>query len=248
MITTEHILDHHFELYRTVARLCGGKADSLPAFEWVSAPLGNDYPNFIFNENMQFFDNEEGMQLLSSGALPPFWLSQNADLDKFIKRAGFRKIQRWQAMGLYESHLREPRAVEGFRWFRVSSEEQLLEWTELLSEGFHSSYEGGYFVPLLHEGRFEFYLGYIGSTAVATTLNFYWENTVGVHMVSTHKDYRRQGIGQRAFYESLRSAFARGIERAICTAMPKGANAWQQIGFEIYAKLYLYWQVSKANL
>jgi len=242
------IIEHHYELYRTVARLCGGVNGQSSSYEWARAKPGNAYPNFIMNESAKGVDLQLLRRDLSSDVLPPFWFSPNAALGQQIGQLGFRKIQEWQGMAMKPEELITPPPVPEFEWIPVEAEEKLDIWTQLVASQFNATYEAGYFYPLLADDRFELFLGYQSGLPVATSMNFYWQQAVGVHMVSTHEQYRRRGIGQRAFYESLKTAFDKGARLGLCTAVPKGANAWQRIGFKIYTKLYLYWLVSKKYL
>lgn len=239
------ILQHHFDLYRTIARTCGGTHNTIPAYEWCSAPFGNDYPNFIFNEKKHLIDTEHLKEQLSKGNFPAFWLSRDVELDAIIKKVGFRKIQSWLAMAMAKDELIVSQAIPQLEYSKVNTADELRIWAQLMGESFRATYQLDYFLPLLDHPSFEFFLFHKQEMPVATTMNYYKDDIVGVHMVATHPLHRQQGIGQWAFSQSIQKAFDKGMHTAICTAMPKGANAWQKIGFKVYDNLYLYWRLSK---
>jgi GNAT superfamily N-acetyltransferase len=239
------ILQHHHQVYKRIAQLCDAQMGVEQAFEWTFANNGNSYPNFIFNEQIEKIEMEALNRLTKDNTLPPFWLSPNKALEPLLKKAGFRKIQVWQAMGLYPQDLTKPQPIADIEWALVDNEATLAEWTEIVSISFNMTFREHYFYPLLEASDFELFIFKQGGQAIATTLNFYWNDRVGGHFVATLPDYRKKGIGQWIFYQSLKRAFEKGYKAGLCTAMPKGANAWQRIGFSVYDEYYLYWQVGR---
>ena len=239
------IMENHYEVYRTIARLCDGRHGRSTAYEWTLAPPGNAYPNFIFNERAEAIDTETLRRQVKEKVVPPVWISSNPRLEPRIAPAGFRLIRVWKGMAMGPEELIRPPEPDSLEWAPVKHDGELDTWTEIVAESFDTPVEPGYFNPLIGKDKLELFLISRDGKPVATTLNFYQGDTVGVYMVATRAACRKQGIGQWAFYRSLRAAFDKGARLAVCSAMPDGVNAWQKIGFKIYTNLYLYWLVGK---
>lgn len=246
--TEKLILEHHFDAYRTVALACGGHHGRAPAYEWTLAPLGNAYPNFIFNENKEAIGIDALKKQIAAKELPPFWLSPDPKLGDIIGAAGFRLIRVWQGLAMRPEELARPAAVPGLEYLKVQSEREADAWTEIVTQAFNTPFEKGYFYPLLERPEVELFLGRKGGEFAGTAMNFYRSGSVGLHMSATRPDQRKQGIGQWMLARGIQKAFDGGARLAVCSATPDGSSPWQKIGFKVYSKLYLYWLVGKESI
>ncbi len=235
-ITTDIIVNHHFELYRELA----DSTDSINGIEFCLTP-NNSFPNFIFNENSSF-DIDQIRTLVGKTSLPDFWITSSKDVTAKINREGFKLIRAWPLLSMNKEALIQPKEVSGFSLTKITKPSELIEWQQIVEAEYNYSFTLEHLSNWLINSKVDLFIGRVDNTVVSATLNFNHNNIVGSHLTATKAEHRKKGIGMQTVYSALHHAFENGNESSIASTTELGQNAWKKIGYNILDdKLYINW-------
>jgi hypothetical protein len=238
MINDKYIAQHHFELYRTIAKATGIKHKTTDAFESVEA-LPNAFPNFVFD--IQHPDWELLKKQILNKEIPPFLVAEKPV--KAIEKFGFRLIRKWPLMGMNTAELLTPPSTD-LTLSVVDNKNEVKVWKEIVKEVFNYQFEVSFLEKWMQHPDLELLLGYNKQQPVCTALNFYFDNTVGTHFVATTKNQTKKGFGKYFFYQCIKHALEQHCcFQAICSSTQEGLTHWQKIGFKNYGDYYIYWMM-----
>lgn len=235
-ITTEIIVNHHFELYRELAE----SSDSFYGVEFCLTS-NNSFPNFIFNENPSF-EIEPIKALIEQNNLPDFWITSSKEVASQINREGFKLIRAWPLLSMNQEELIQPRKVSGFSLTKITKPVELIEWKQIVEAEYNYSFTLEHLSKWLAKSKIDLFIGRVNDTVVSATLNFNHNNIVGSHLTATKAEHRKKGIGMQTVYSALHHAFENGNKLSIASTTELGQNAWEKIGYNILDdKLYINW-------
>lgn len=234
------IVNHHFELYRTLASI----SSSDKGIDYAITPE-NSFPNFIFNE-AENVDVGLIKKKIEANQLPPFWITSSKQFATLLNQNGFKLVRAWPLLTMNKNELIEPKKVEGFVLEKVANKKELLAWKEIVEQVYNYKFKIETLNNWLTNPKIDLFLGKIEDDNVSTVLNFYHNNIVGGHLVSTPPKYRKKGVGAQTFFTALKHAFDNNCVKAVASSTELGLNAWQKIGYTVLDdKLYINWLLGK---
>jgi GNAT superfamily N-acetyltransferase len=130
---------------------------------------------------------------------------------------------------------------------RVSSNEDLGEWTRTLATGFgegphEAEWVGAMYhrIGLADATPWRHYLGQLDGRAVATASLFLAAGVAGIYFVFTVPDVRRRGIGAAITLAALRDARGLGCRVGVLGASRMGEPVYRRLGFVTCCSIGIY--------
>jgi predicted acetyltransferase len=88
--------------------------------------------------------------------------------------------------------------------------------------------------------NFNYYLGYLGETPVASSILFKGNETAGIYYVGTLHEARNRGIAKAMTNNLLKNAKTEGYKISVLHASERGCPLYKNIGFKKYYNMNIY--------
>jgi GNAT superfamily N-acetyltransferase len=210
------------------------------------------WPNFSILHDRSSIENDILQDITSAidkNQISPFLISspilaQDRALDDSLLTYGIRQIDEWQMISHFFDLGIPPVSTNGqLRIYLVESDEQFAHWLSIVSNVLFR----GRPMPenALRTSRFKLYLGVYKGTPVATTMLYKGDPYPSIHMVSVLPQYQRRGFGKLIFAHTIKEAYEMNYTTIYSQATTAGLKPWLEIGFNISAKIKIYWKIGK---
>jgi ribosomal protein S18 acetylase RimI-like enzyme len=149
-----------------------------------------------------------------------------------------------------DQSLESPPSGDSLRIEPVSGKRTLEDHVRIVAEAFDAQPDelGRVFTPaLLADEAWSAWVGYEGTTAVATTQLVVHENTGGLYYVGVVDAARRKGYGEAITRHAVRAAMSRGCDLASLQASPMGRPVYERLGFRVICEYVTYVSEDSAN-
>lgn len=239
-------LDRGLKLYwRTLAQARGMTLHT-GDIEWVmSMPRGGAERIFSISLSDKEIQNSvnELINMIEKGEAPSGILitpnSKPENIDQILASAGFKvDYDTGSVMAMDLTSIKQVELSENTEIVPVEDEKTLKVWTTIVNMALFEeelfSYEQ--FYDLLMLDNTYFYLGLFNGQPASTCMTI-TEGDIGtVEMVSTLREYRRNGLGRAVTTAALQGMKNIGIKAAGLRGEKEAVNVYKQIGFQEFYK------------
>lgn len=242
-------LDRGTKLYwHTLGKVCGMSLHT-GDIEWVmSVPKGG--VERIFNISLP--DNraseliDELVVMIKRGEAPSGILitpgSKPDNIDKLLSAKGFHidyDTGSCMAMDI-NSSIKNVEPFDNISIVRVKDSDTLRIWANIVSIALFEDnlFSFEQFQDLFMLDNTYFYLGLLNGRPASTCMTIADGNIATVEMVSTLKEYRRNGLGLAVTTQALQGLSEIGVKTAILRSEKEAVNVYKHIGFvEFYKRV-----------
>jgi GNAT superfamily N-acetyltransferase len=216
--------------------------------KWVLA-RNVDWPSCIFQANFRDSDIdveiERVKQLIQSGKAPDGWtvgpLTKPKNLGKLLLNHDFLDVFHQAGMALDLSKLKYVSSINTSLEVKlVENEEELINWSKLVSTVFHIEVDDELLAYLLSQSNVKFYIGTYNEKCVSALLLYLIPEIAGLHAVSTLPDYRNKNFALTMSNRALLDARDLGYKYGVLQASSMGQHVYNKLGFKKYCDVITY--------
>jgi GNAT superfamily N-acetyltransferase len=206
--------------------------------------------NFDDNNSVNIMDKiiskTEELDISALWYVSPF--SQPSNLKNLLNEYGFHYIKDWTGMAIKLNSVNDNFEIpKGMVIRKVSDIHELASWTDVLTKSFdiqgtRSEMYKKYFLNLGmgNNLNFQYYLGLLEETPVASAILFKGKETAGIYYVGTPPEVRSRGIAKAMINSLLTDAKTEGYKISVLHASEKGYPLYKNIGFKKYYNINIY--------
>lgn len=228
--------------FKTYARLSEADFIDLPDYKAIISH-NSTWPNSVFSFCMnqgkvsqkidELIDQMRMKKLPSQLRTPP---SIKENVLNVLREKSIR-FGTWAAMGMEMSELNVIKNDVDISL--VTTDNHLKAWMEIIET---ELMQGGTmdklaFQKLLNEPTFKLYLACVNGVPASTALTFVDQNSVGVYLIATAKEFQRRGIGTAITAHSLHALKDKTITHAYLQATDIGMSVYEAVGFKELGKI-----------
>ena len=122
----------------------------------------------------------------------------------------------------------------------VEKEEELINWTKIVSTVFHIKVDGELLDYLRSQSEVKFYIGTLNDKHVSALLLYLIPEIAGLHAVSTLPDYRNKNFALTMSNRALLDARDLGYKYGVLQASTMGQYVYKKLGFKKYCDVITY--------
>ena len=216
--------------------------------KWVRAKTA-DWPSCIFQANFNDSDIDQEIEqvksLIQSEKAPDDWtvgpLTKPENLGKLLLEHKFSDVFHQAGMALDLSKLNNlPSINTSLAIKKVESEEELNEWSKIVSVVFHIKVDHDLLEYLRVQGEVSFYVGIFNEKYVSALLLYLIPGIAGLHAVSTLPDFRNKNFALTMSNRALLDARDLGYKYGVLQASSMGQFVYKKLGFKKYCDIITY--------
>jgi GNAT superfamily N-acetyltransferase len=251
-----------FEWYRYLGRSPKAELYDSPELTWLLTGISNSFVNGVLRtqvepDNVDAIIEKTLAHFKSRNVTRLSWWTepgtQPTDLGKHLVAHGLTYTDGGPGMAVDLMGLNEGLPTPaGLTIEHVEGTETLRKWAYASITGFghpetdvktwFDVFTGlGFDLPLRN------YVGILSGEPVATSELFLAAGVVGIYVVATVPEARRQGIGAALTLAPLREARAMGYRIGILHSSPMGVGVYRQLGFQEYCTMSHYVWASETS-
>lgn len=238
-----------YDFWHKVAVISENKVSINDDLSWVMSET-SDWPNRIFRARFNPADVNEKISTvvkqIKLGMIPKIWTvtpsSVPKDLGKQLLAHGFyqHNVQSGMAIDLVTTNIIPKQQNSELIIHRCCDPDTLRQLKFVSDTAFNRNVNFDIFVKMLNEKSIHFYVGSIHDQVVATLVISYSATFAGLHLVTTHPNYRKRGIAAAMVRNALYNIQKQGYPFAVLQASQLGEGVYQKIGFKKYLDLTHY--------
>ena len=216
--------------------------------KWVRS-IKADWPNCIFQAKFNAtdinFEIENVKRLIQQDKAPNGWtigpLTKPKNLGKILLNHEFSDVFQQAGMALNLSKLKMSSSTNtALKVKIVENEEELSNWSDLVSTVFHIKVDDELLRYLLSQSEAKFYIGTYNEKYVSALLLYLKTESAGLHAVSTLPDYRNNNFALTISNKALSDARDVGYKYGVLQASPMGQKVYKKLGFKKYCDVFTY--------
>jgi len=238
-----------YSFWRKVAVISGNKVSINNDLSWVMSD-NSDWPNRIFRARLNPADVNEKITTVVNqiklGNIPKIWTitpsSIPKDLGEQLLAHGFYQynVQSGMAIDLLTTTIIPKQQNRELVIHRCHNLDTLRQFKSVSDTAFNRNVNFDIFVKMLNEKSIHFYVGSIHDHVVATLIISYSATFAGLHLVTTHPNYRKRGIAATMVRNALYDIQTQGYPFVVLQASQLGEGIYQKIGFKKHLDLMHY--------
>ena len=241
----EHNLD---EFYLKCSKHPNFESMDTDKLKWVRS-IKADWPNCIFQAKFNVSDIdieiENAKRLIQQDRAPDGWtvgpLTKPKNLGKFLLNHEFSDVFHQAGMALNLSKLKiSPSINNALKVKIVENEEELSNWSDLVSTVFHIKVDDELLGYLQSQSEVKFYIGIYNEKYVSALLQYLIPQIAGLHAVSTLPDYRNNNLALTMSNRALLDARDLGCKYGVLQASSMGQYVYEKLGFKKYCDVITY--------
>lgn len=246
----ENNLYHFYSVFQNYPELI--HYHNTPEIKWVWEKQGF-WPYHIYDIDSLKLDREQISFIsdqITHKKAPSLLILSNAESYpqhlQYLDDFGFKPVLRWKGMALDVT--KQEMFSDGndaSTTITVSTETELQEWIRIVNAATFGKERitMSLFQQLLARSDIRLYLTYFHGKPVTTGLVFFDEDTAGIYMVATLKDYQRKGLGNRMTKYMLNDIVTEQIPYTVLHASQSGEYLYKQFGFEEHHSFTIFWKL-----
>ncbi len=199
------------------------------------------WPNFTYNVEPSIGALTHLKELLDNKKAPNYIIFYEGQVrvnEDVFTELDFVPLAEWACLE-YDSKTKSTEQIQDFEVKKVTTEEELEQWTKVASSGF-DQLDYALFQQCFENEQVEFYAGYYQSKMVSSAMLFIDGDTTGIYHVVTLPEYRKKGFGSQLFSHCQDEATKTGAKHVIAQSTQQGLSAWKKIGMKQYGNFYLF--------
>ncbi|MBD2182471.1 GNAT family N-acetyltransferase [Planktothrix sp. FACHB-1355] len=227
-----------------------------PEMLLIDSKLRSDTFNFVCRVNFpasEVVDRIDfAIDYFQKRNLPVAWWiganSQPPNLTKRLEKHGIKQVEEAPGMAMDLSEFNQNYTLPpGLEIRRVKNLEEIEDYANIIASCWNPPdfcviefYRQAAAIAFRPEIPVQFYIGYLGNEAIATTELFLDAGVAGIYGVVTLAKYRKRGIGTAMTLAALFDAKKQGYQTATLQASEDGKNIYASLGFRQYCNFYVY--------
>lgn len=241
------ILENIIKIQKESALTMGANVGKEGHVHWVKNSATN-WPNFIIGST-----NEAEVKKITfeieQKQLPPFWImavNDSSEQINLLEKAGFREVNRWEAMWLNRQMLKKVAyTISNIEFNIVEQNDLMADWLAVVLPIMlpNKTISEQIIEYWLNDENYILILASENDKCVSAGMAFIDRNVAGIYFIATEPAYRGKGIASVLVAQLIEECFAKGVEEVVLHSSMAGKKMYEKMGFKPDGLISTFWKV-----